>query len=73
MMRRSLLLAVLLVTVTACADYDVLILGGTVYDGTGSQPMVSDIAIDDGLIVDIDSFPRNVVVLKLMQLEVLLD
>lgn len=56
MMRRSLLLAVLLVTVTACADYDVLILGGTVYDGTGSQPMVSDIAIDDGLIVDIGSF-----------------
>ncbi|MFI6869486.1 amidohydrolase family protein [Nocardia sp. NPDC050406] len=33
------------------ADYDVVIRGGTVFDGTGSAPMVGDVAIRDGKVV----------------------
>src|SRR6266850_6951478 len=34
-------------------NYDILIYGGTVYDGSGKAPVDADIAIADGRIVDI--------------------
>ncbi len=42
------LLTLILVAVAACAEtptYDVVIRGGTVYDGSGSAPIVGDVAI----------------------------
>ena len=45
-MRRFSLVIALLLLATACAsDYDVIIRGGTVYDGTGAAPVVADVAI----------------------------
>lgn len=32
------------------ADYDLIIRGGTVYDGSGGQPFVADVAVKDGVI-----------------------
>ncbi len=54
-MRRSLTLFTLLLLLSACADHDIIIRGGTLYDGSGSAPVVSDIAIDDGIITVIGS------------------
>ncbi len=43
-------------SITACsADYDVIIRNGTVYDGSGSQPVTADVAIDDDRIAAIGS------------------
>ena len=33
--------------------YDLLIRGGTVFDGTGGAPKLADVAVSDGLVVDI--------------------
>jgi N-acyl-D-amino-acid deacylase len=38
------------------AEYDVLIRGGTVYDGSGTAPVVADLAISDELVVGIGDF-----------------
>jgi N-acyl-D-amino-acid deacylase len=35
------------------AQYDLIIRGGTVVDGTGARPFVADVAIKDGLIVQV--------------------
>lgn len=35
---------------TAEYDYDILIKGGTIYDGSGGKPYVADIGVRDGLI-----------------------
>ncbi|HSN51486.1 MAG TPA: D-aminoacylase [Woeseiaceae bacterium] len=46
----------LLVLLAACSppvSYDVIVRGGTIYDGTGGTPYVADIAIDDDVIVAI--------------------
>ncbi len=54
MIRRILCIATALAAATACSDtatYDVLISGGTVYDGSGSSPFVADVAIDGDRIV----------------------
>ena len=32
------------------ADYDLIIRGGTVYDGSGGEPFVADVAVKDGVI-----------------------
>jgi N-acyl-D-amino-acid deacylase len=61
MMRvRSLLAAVLTVTaVSACKiapsadEYDVIIRGGTLYDGSGAEPRIADLAIADDTIAAI--------------------
>jgi N-acyl-D-amino-acid deacylase len=53
MIKRLLTLTVLL-TAAACAEgesYDVLISGGTVYDGSGSEPFVGDVAISGDRVV----------------------
>jgi N-acyl-D-amino-acid deacylase len=47
-------LTMALMVTTACAEaasYDVLITGGTVYDGSGSTPFVGDVAIDGDRVV----------------------
>ena len=50
---RWLLLAVLAFTLFACApdprdaDYDVIIRGGSIYDGLGGDPVINDLAIAD--------------------------
>lgn len=47
-------LTMALTVTTACAEaasYDVLITGGTVYDGSGSTPFVGDVAIDGDRVV----------------------
>ncbi len=48
MFRLEALLPALLIFIAACAtqaDYDVIIRGGTVYDGSGGTPFVADLAI----------------------------
>ncbi len=55
-MARRLATALLIIIATACAapvEYDVVIRGGTVYDGTGSLPVTGDLAIDGDFIVAI--------------------
>jgi N-acyl-D-amino-acid deacylase len=47
-------------TRTPVAEYDVLIRNGTVYDGSGAQPFVADVAIRGDRIVAIGSLPRAV-------------
>ena len=37
-------------------EYDVVITGGTIYDGQGGEPYISDIAVKDGRIVRAGSF-----------------
>src|SRR3954469_22486481 len=37
--------------------FDVVIKGGTVYDGTGGKPRVADVAIRRDYIVDVGNFP----------------
>jgi N-acyl-D-aspartate/D-glutamate deacylase len=54
MFRRPIVLMFALTVVAACADgdsYDVLITGGTVYDGSGDAPFVGDVAIDGDRVV----------------------
>ena len=53
-MARRLATALLIIIATACAapvEYDVVMRGGTVYDGTGSRPVTGDLAIDGDFIV----------------------
>jgi N-acyl-D-amino-acid deacylase len=35
------------------ADYDIVIRGGTVFEGTGALPILADVAVRDGVIVEI--------------------
>jgi N-acyl-D-amino-acid deacylase len=38
------------------AEFDCVIRGGTVVDGTGREPLVADVAIRDGKVVQVGSF-----------------
>jgi N-acyl-D-amino-acid deacylase len=40
-------------------DYDVIIRGGIIYDGLGTDPVVADIAINDDRIAGIGNFPEQ--------------
>ncbi len=42
-------------------DADVLLIGGTLYDGTGADGVVGDLAINDGKIVAMGKFPRGTI------------
>ncbi|MDP6628492.1 MAG: D-aminoacylase, partial [Candidatus Marinimicrobia bacterium] len=46
---------ILFFILTGCAQYDVIIRNGNVYDGSGSSPLVADIAINGDQIVKIQS------------------
>lgn len=46
---------ILFFTLTGCAQYDVIIRNGNVYDGSGSSPLVADLAINGDQIVKIQS------------------
>ena len=50
-------IALLLLAVTACSEkpveYDVVIRGGTIYDGRGGAPVMGDVGIDGRQIVSI--------------------
>ncbi len=35
------------------ADYDLIVRGGTVIDGTGSEPFTADVAVSDGVIAEV--------------------
>lgn len=55
----KLLFGLSLVWISSCNNqetYDILILNGTVYDGKGGEPTVSDIAIKDSMIVGVGEF-----------------
>ena len=54
MIRRILCIGTMLAAASTCSDtahYDVLIRGGTVYDGSGTAPVIADVAIDGDRIV----------------------
>ncbi len=40
-------------TTTGGRMHDIVIRGGTVVDGTGSAPRVADVAVSDGVIVEV--------------------
>jgi N-acyl-D-amino-acid deacylase len=59
MKMRQILLSLILVTGACQApDYDVILRQGTVYDGTGSAPMVTDVAIKGDTIAAIGDLPE---------------
>src|SRR5439155_12302215 len=41
------------------SQYDVLIVGGRVFDGTGTAPVVADVAVKDGRIAAMGRVPRS--------------
>ena len=43
----------------AAEEFDVLIKGGTVYDGTGEKPRVTDIALRGDRIAGVGNFPAE--------------
>jgi N-acyl-D-aspartate/D-glutamate deacylase len=51
--RRLPVFAILVTAISCRSQYDVLIRGGTVYDGSGEQPVVADVAIDGDTIAAI--------------------
>jgi len=60
-MMKRLALVGLLIILTACAapvEYDVILRGGTLYDGTGAAPVTGDLAIDGDRIVAMGDLGR---------------
>ncbi len=60
-MTRATILSAILLPLAACStEYDVVIRGGTIYDGSGAEPVVGDVAIAGDTIVSIgDSVTGN--------------
>ncbi len=58
-MYRVFLFLALVAGLSACAspDHDIIIRGGTVYDGSGTTPYVADVAIDDDSITVVALLP----------------
>ena len=61
MMIRAMIACLGLIAASAAfaADYDVVIRGGTVYDGTGAAPYAADVAISGDRVAAIGSFPAG--------------
>ncbi len=57
-LNRSLILASLLAFACAPAEYDLVIRGGTLYDGSGAPPVVGDVAINGDTIVAVGDLGR---------------
>jgi N-acyl-D-amino-acid deacylase len=60
------LIMVLVITLVACnsaTDYDILINGGRIYDGSGEGSYITDIAIKDGRIAAIDDLTETAAVI----------
>jgi N-acyl-D-amino-acid deacylase len=54
-MTRTTILGAILLPLAACsAEYDVVIRNGTVYDGSGAEPVVGDVAMKGHTIVSVD-------------------
>ncbi|MDD4107793.1 MAG: D-aminoacylase, partial [Prolixibacteraceae bacterium] len=49
----SLILIALLIWQCNKDEFDIVVINGTVYDGTGSQPVITDIGISNGIITEI--------------------
>lgn len=63
MKRISLLCLISLTLLTACSapiEHDIVLRGGTIYDGTGSSPVLGDLAIDGDRIVAMGDLGRAV-------------
>ncbi len=58
-MRRPLLALLALLTGACGSRYDVVIRGGTVYDGSGRPPVQADVLIQGDSIVAVGSFPET--------------
>ncbi len=58
-MRSAFLFFVAVVGLSACAspDHDIIIRGGTVYDGSGMEPYIADVAIDEDSITAVAMLP----------------
>ena len=62
MIRQGSLPILLLTLAAGCAapaSHDVIVRGGTLYDGSGGPPVVADLAIDGDRIVAIGDLSRN--------------
>src|SRR5688572_16999212 len=62
-MARLLILALILALFTTCGEkksFDVVIRGGTIYDGSGRDPIVADIGINSDTIADIGDLSNAV-------------
>ena len=44
--------------VSSATEYDVVIRGGTIYDGSGSMPFIGDIAVDGDSIAVVGSLAK---------------
>jgi N-acyl-D-amino-acid deacylase len=53
MTRTSILSAILLPLMACSTEYDVVIRGGTIYDGSGAEPVVGDVAIKGDSLVSV--------------------
>ena len=49
--KQVVIVGLILVLLCGCAQYDVVIRNGNVYDGTGTKPVVADVAIKGDKIV----------------------
>ena len=46
-MRRTYIISIAFFLLISCADYDVVIRNGMIYDGTGEKPYSGDVAINN--------------------------
>ena len=54
-----LFISMSLIFISCSSKYDMVITGGTIYDGLGGEPYVASLAIKDGRIVKIGNFEAN--------------
>ena len=52
-MRKTYIISIAFFLLISCADYDVVIRNGMVYDGTGEEPYTGDVAIINDKIVKV--------------------